>query len=169
MLVALVGMSGAGKDTLANILAENHGWEIIRSYTTRQRRPGERDDAYIWSDYETYAKHCTEHKVHEVVEYAGFTYWTLVEDYDHAGKRKIVIVEPTGAAKLWMEDNAFIVYVHTDQVHRIARVGAERVNRDDKRFDAFPTDYILMNNTQSMIDDVVPNFLAWAKRLNKCP
>lgn len=44
----LVGRSGSGKSTVADILAEKHGWKVLQSYTTRKPRfPGETGHTFV--------------------------------------------------------------------------------------------------------------------------
>lgn len=41
-IVAIIGPSGAGKDTVADIIADMMGFEKLISYTTRPMREGEK-------------------------------------------------------------------------------------------------------------------------------
>lgn len=43
MKLLIAGRTGAGKDTLQDILKNGYGWKPLLSYTTRVRRPGEKD------------------------------------------------------------------------------------------------------------------------------
>lgn len=50
-LVALTGPSGSGKDAvLQEVEAQGAPYSKVRSATSRQRRPGEAHDAYVWMD-----------------------------------------------------------------------------------------------------------------------
>lgn len=40
-IIAIVGLSGAGKDTVAHVMESMTGWEVLCSYTTRPQRKGE--------------------------------------------------------------------------------------------------------------------------------
>lgn len=42
-LITIIGPSGAGKDTVANMLSAILGYDVICSYTTRPMREGEVD------------------------------------------------------------------------------------------------------------------------------
>ena len=44
IFVGLVGISGVGKSAIAAELAKYHGFALLPSYTTRQRRPGDNDE-----------------------------------------------------------------------------------------------------------------------------
>ena len=41
IILALVGFSSAGKDTLAKFMSEKLGYDFVVSHTTRPMRPGE--------------------------------------------------------------------------------------------------------------------------------
>lgn len=49
----ILGRSGSGKDTLREILERNYGWNFVKSYTTRTRRPNE-TGTHIFISYQEY-------------------------------------------------------------------------------------------------------------------
>jgi len=145
MRVVLVGESGSGKDTLLEWFKQNK-WHVIISHTTRSKRDGESDSAYMFSDHETFTKHKNLDMVFEYVTFGGNIYWTLVSDY--LIPNWVIITETEGARTLKREfPDVFIIYLKTDRVTRIARVGEERVLRDDGNFMSFPCDYVIDNNS----------------------
>lgn len=50
MLVFILGPSGAGKTTLMTRLRQSHGWNVVRTYTTRPPREGEVDKVSVTID-----------------------------------------------------------------------------------------------------------------------
>jgi guanylate kinase len=70
ILVVISSPSGAGKTTLAHLLAEQQKLEFSVSYTTRAPRPGERDGV----DY----KFVTEDEFQRMIEHNEFAEWAVV-------------------------------------------------------------------------------------------
>ena len=47
-LFCVVGRTGTGKDSLVDLVCSSLGMRKVKSYTTRERRPGEGDDSHVF-------------------------------------------------------------------------------------------------------------------------
>ena len=81
-IFVISGLSGSGKGTLLEKVGEKLPITISRSYTTRKRRGGEREDAYFFTDETTFHEMEKGGKFLETNYYARHYYGTPLSELD---------------------------------------------------------------------------------------
>lgn len=100
MLIVIAGPGGVGKDTVAQRLCEQDPRFVVsRSWTTRARRRGEADDAYVFVDRPTFQARIDDGGFLEWAEYHGNLYGTPTPDPDD-DRHLILVIETQGAGKV---------------------------------------------------------------------
>lgn len=91
MIVVISGPGGVGKGTIVRALADaDPGLVISRSWTTRAQRPGERDDAYVFTDRAAFEARIAAGGFLEWTEFLGNYYGTPVPS---AADDQVLILE----------------------------------------------------------------------------
>lgn len=115
-LILILGRTGSGKDTLARLT----NLKILKSYTTRPRRPDEQD-THIFVSPEFYEQHKSEVVAYtEINNYIYFCTASQLLDAD------IYIIDPYGAQTLNISRPTVSIYIDLDYETRKLRATSLR-------------------------------------------
>lgn len=145
-IIAIIGPSGAGKDTAARILSEMTDIPVLVSYTTRPKRDGE-----INGKEHCFVREC--HTPHDQMlaytMFGGYEYWT---ERTQVSDNVIYVIDEQGYKSL-CEHHPDIDVITLNvraslPVRRVRGVSPERIHRDDDRDRsiAIMYDFVIYNN-----------------------
>ena len=104
-IVVVSGPGGVGKGTVvARLVADNDRYWLSRSWTSRERRDGEAEDAYVFVTRDEFEQKIADNGFVEYTEFLGNYYGTpvpdpppdriLIYEIDVQGARQVAALEP---------------------------------------------------------------------------
>lgn len=173
-MIAFIGKSASGKDTIVNMLCQKYGYHKIVTTTTRPPRPGEIDGVtYDFVNNEEFYDMISEDKLLEWREYetvSGCWYYGVpFEKIRQADSKSVIILTPEGVEALRYKNIPLkVIYIYSNLAtikNRLMGRGdnpdeaARRTQEDQKDFKnaAFIADRIIYNNGEEPLDVLVEN------------
>ena len=143
-MICIIGASGSGKTSVANILDKKYGLKQLRSYSTRKPR-------YDGDQEHTYISVCEFESLQNMIASTVFNdhlYGATKEQYDSSD---IYVIDPVGFYNMlqifvenqWEYKQPFVVWLDTDVITRMIRMEnrgdnaeqiQERVEHDARMF-----------------------------------
>ncbi len=171
-LYLIVGKSGAGKTTITDMLIKDYpNTKVVKSITTRPRRPADKDEDYYFVSEEEYDKT-------RLVEHAEFSGYRYGAPYDEVAKSSWFVAAPGGMPELIKNyDERIIVAIYLDTTDEFRREKMifrgddpknveKRIAHDREHFGTIPDDiptFVIEGNRH--INDVYADVV---KAIDRC-
>lgn len=124
-LYLIVGASGSGKTTIANVLEEKYGYKQLQSYTTRPPR-SQNEIGHIFATDEEFDR------LQDIIAYTEYNNYRYCATSEQANNSDIYVIDPDGIdyLKAHYKGKPIKIINITSPVHT-------RINRMEQRGDAF--------------------------------
>ncbi len=112
MIIVVSGPGGVGKGTIVEHLVERDSnlW-LSRSWTTREQRPSEADDAYVFTDTASFERRVADGGFLEWTEFLGHYYGSPTPDA-HESLDVVLEIEVDGAQQVKrLHPDALLIFV----------------------------------------------------------
>jgi guanylate kinase len=136
LTIVVSGPGGVGKGTIVDALVRRDPrlW-LSRSWTTRPQRPGERDDAYVFTDAASFERRIAEGGFLEWTNFLGNYYGTPTPEPVPGSDVVVLEIEVDGARQVKaLLPEAVLIFVLPPSREEQARRLRERGDLDDKVF-----------------------------------
>lgn len=134
LTIVVSGPGGVGKGTIVDALVrrDDRLW-LSRSWTTRAQRPGERDDAYVFTDAATFERRIAAGGFLEWTEFLGNYYGTPTPEPAPETDVVVLEIEVDGARQVKAAlPQAILIFVLPPSRAEQERRLRERGDRDDR-------------------------------------
>jgi guanylate kinase len=169
LTIIISGPGGVGKSTIANrLVARDQQLWLSRSWTTRERRHGESEDAYRFVTADEFRKHIAAGGFLEWTEFLGHLYGTPLPE-PTAGSDVVLEIEVDGAQQVKAQrPEAILIFVLPPTRSEQERRLRQRGDREDKVADRLRkaeseepvglelADHVLVNDN---LDDTIEDLL----------
>ena len=118
--IVIAGASGVGKTTVANLILEKGGFDLVRSATTRPPREDGNYGEYLYLSREDFLKRVDKGEMLEFTEYGGNLYGTPKSEIERIyseGKLPLLIVDLLGIRSFYEKRDEFAYkafYIYED-------------------------------------------------------
>lgn len=156
-MIILIGESGCGKSTVADILTNKFGYQKIISYTTRPIRPSETNgvDYHFITDEEFNNLKANGFFI-ESASYNGWQYGTAYDDFKDSYD-KIAILTPHGLRNIKkVNDEVFSVYINVPRKDRLIKI-LERGDNIEETYRRSLSDVGMFDGIEDEVDLIINN------------
>ena len=130
-IILLVGRSGSGKSTVADILSRQYGRYILPSYTTRPKR-FEREEGHIFVNNMFYEKVSRSRDIVAYTYFDNHHYWATAQQVN---ENDIYIIDPDGVAffrsHYWGPKQVVVVWLDCGWISAASRMAAQGRSQDE--------------------------------------